>query len=66
MLIVTTDRLSASTCAADRFRKGPGVKSISNFWFERTRHLVPNHTTTDRDRYVKDRPLRRVGSPIAA
>jgi phosphoribosylaminoimidazole-succinocarboxamide synthase len=47
MLIVTTDRLSAfDVVLPDPIpRKGYVLNQISNFWFERTRHLVPNHLT---------------------
>jgi phosphoribosylaminoimidazole-succinocarboxamide synthase len=51
LLIVTTDRLSAfDVVLPDPIpEKGRVLNQISNFWFERTRHLVPNHLT--------DRPL---------
>jgi phosphoribosylaminoimidazole-succinocarboxamide synthase len=47
MLIVTTDRLSAfDVVLPDPIPdKGRVLNSISNYWFERTRHLVPNHLT---------------------
>jgi phosphoribosylaminoimidazole-succinocarboxamide synthase len=47
MLIVTTDRLSAfDVVLPDPIpEKGRVLNSISNFWFARTRHLVPNHLT---------------------
>ena len=47
MLIVTTDRLSAFDVVlpAPIPDKGRVLNSITNFWFERTRHLVPNHLT---------------------
>ncbi len=47
LLIVTTDRLSAfDVVLPDPIPgKGPVLNQISNFWFERTRHLVPNHLT---------------------
>jgi len=57
MLIVTTDRLSAFDVVLPDPIPGKGqvLTRISNFWFERTRHLVPNHATTlTVDRYVKD------------
>ena len=46
-LIVTTDRLSAfDVVLPDPIPdKGYVLNSISNFWFARTRHLVPNHLT---------------------
>jgi phosphoribosylaminoimidazole-succinocarboxamide synthase len=47
MLIVTTDRLSAfDVVLPDPIPdKGRVLNCISNFWFERTRHIVPNHLT---------------------
>jgi len=47
MLIVTTDRLSAfDVVMPDPIPdKGRVLNSISNFWFSRTGHLVPNHLT---------------------
>jgi phosphoribosylaminoimidazole-succinocarboxamide synthase len=47
MLIVATDRLSAfDVVLPDPIPdKGRVLNSISNFWFARTEHLVPNHLT---------------------
>jgi len=47
MLIVTTDRLSAfDVVLPDPIPdKGRVLNQISTFWFERTRHIVPNHLT---------------------
>jgi phosphoribosylaminoimidazole-succinocarboxamide synthase len=47
MLIVTTDRLSAfDVVLQDPIPdKGRVLNSISNFWFARTTHIVPNHLT---------------------
>ncbi len=47
MLIVTTDRLSAfDVVLPDPIPdKGRVLNQISNFWFERTRSIVPNHLT---------------------
>ena len=47
MLIVTTDRLSVfDVVLPDPMPdKGRVLTQISNFWFERTRHIVPNHLT---------------------
>jgi phosphoribosylaminoimidazole-succinocarboxamide synthase len=47
MLIVTTDRLSAfDVVLPDPIPdKGCVLNGISNFWFARTAHLVPNHLT---------------------
>ena len=54
ILIVTTDRLSAfDVVLPDPIPdKGRVLNQISNFWFARTRHIVPNHLT--------DRPLASV------
>jgi len=45
MLIVTTDRLSAfDVVLPDPIpAKGRVLTSISNYWFGRTQHIVPNH-----------------------
>ena len=47
MLIVTTDRLSAFDVVLPEPipRKGYVLNQISNFWFERTRGIIPNHLT---------------------
>jgi phosphoribosylaminoimidazole-succinocarboxamide synthase len=47
LLIVATDRLSAfDVVLPDPIPdKGCVLNSISNFWFARTQHLVPNHLT---------------------
>jgi phosphoribosylaminoimidazole-succinocarboxamide synthase len=47
LLIVTTDRLSAfDVVLPDPIPdKGRVLNTISNFWFARTRQLVPNHLT---------------------
>jgi phosphoribosylaminoimidazole-succinocarboxamide synthase len=48
MLIVTTDRLSAFDVVLPDPIPGKGhvLNSVSLFWFERTRHIIPNHVTT--------------------
>ncbi len=48
MLIVTTDRLSAFDVVLPDPIPGKGavLTQISQFWFERTAHLVPNHLTS--------------------
>ena len=45
LLIVTTDRLSAFDVVLPTAIPGKGavLTAISNFWFERTRDLIPNH-----------------------
>jgi phosphoribosylaminoimidazole-succinocarboxamide synthase len=47
MLIVTTDRLSAfDVVLPDPIPdKGRVLNQISNFWFDKTRHIIPNHLT---------------------
>jgi phosphoribosylaminoimidazole-succinocarboxamide synthase len=47
MLIVTTDRLSAFDVVLPDPIPGKGrvLNEISNFWFARTAHIVPNHLT---------------------
>jgi phosphoribosylaminoimidazole-succinocarboxamide synthase len=47
MLIVTTDRLSAFDVVLPDPIPGKGqvLTTISKFWFDRTRHIVPNHLT---------------------
>jgi len=45
MLIVTTDRLSAFDVVLPDPIPGKGrvLTAISNFWFDKTRHIIPNH-----------------------
>ncbi len=45
LLIVTTDRLSAFDVVLPDPIPGKGrvLTSVSNFWFEKTKHLIPNH-----------------------
>lgn len=47
LLIVTTDRLSAFDVVLPDPIPGKGavLTAVSNFWFDRTRALVPNHVT---------------------
>lgn len=47
LLIVTTDRLSAFDVVLPDPIPGKGrvLTEISRFWFDRTRHIVPNHLT---------------------
>jgi phosphoribosylaminoimidazole-succinocarboxamide synthase len=57
LLIVTSDRLSAfDVILPDPIPgKGQVLHSISDFWFERTRHIVPNHASELRvDELVSD------------
>ncbi|MBI4006593.1 MAG: phosphoribosylaminoimidazolesuccinocarboxamide synthase [Gammaproteobacteria bacterium] len=48
MLIVTTDRISAFDVILPDPIPGKGrvLTAVSNFWFNRTRHIVPNHLST--------------------
>jgi phosphoribosylaminoimidazole-succinocarboxamide synthase len=48
LLIVTTDRLSAFDVVLPDPIPGKGrvLTRISRFWFDRTRHIVPNHLAT--------------------
>jgi len=45
MLIVTSDRLSAFDVILPQPIPGKGevLTRVANFWFERTRHIIPNH-----------------------
>ncbi len=54
MLIVTSDRLSAFDVVLPDPIPGKGrvLTSISNFWFAKTRHIIPNH--------IADLPLAEV------
>lgn len=53
LLIVATDRISAFDCILPTpiERKGEVLTSLSRFWFEKLRDIVPNHfVTTDFER----------------
>ncbi len=45
LLIVACDRISAFDCVLPTPipRKGMLLTQMSNFWFEKTRHIIPNH-----------------------
>ena len=61
MLIVTTDRLSAFDVVLPTPIPGKGVllTRLSNFWFARTRGIIPNHLADlPLDKVLKD-PLER-------
>lgn len=49
LVIVTTDRISAfdSILPAPVKDKGIILNKISNFWFRKTQHIVPNHIVDD-------------------
>ncbi|HEY8228714.1 MAG TPA: phosphoribosylaminoimidazolesuccinocarboxamide synthase [Pyrinomonadaceae bacterium] len=48
LLIVATDRISAFDCILPTpiERKGEVLTALSQFWFEKLRHVVPNHFVT--------------------
>ncbi|MET0107831.1 MAG: phosphoribosylaminoimidazolesuccinocarboxamide synthase [Candidatus Thiodiazotropha sp.] len=54
LLIVTTDRLSAFDVVLPQPIPGKGevLTRVANFWFNRTRYIVPNH--------LKDIPLEKI------
>lgn len=57
MLIVTTDRLSAFDVILPTPIPGKGavLTQIANFWFDRLKHIIPNHLTgIDPDSLVSD------------
>ncbi|QKQ24819.1 phosphoribosylaminoimidazolesuccinocarboxamide synthase [Candidatus Ruthia endofausta] len=49
MLVVTTDRLSAFDVVFDEpiANKGAILTEVANFWFEKTKHIIPNHLTLE-------------------
>ena len=49
LLIVTTDRMSAfDVILPDPIPgKGQVLTQVSNFWFDKTRHIIPNHLAQD-------------------
>ncbi|MCG3143048.1 MAG: Phosphoribosylaminoimidazole-succinocarboxamide synthase [Gammaproteobacteria bacterium] len=59
LLIVATDRLSAFDVVLPDPIPGKGavLTAVSNFWFERMRHIIPNH--------LVDRPLEEVLPDVA-
>lgn len=62
LLIVASDRLSAFDVVLPDPIPGKGrmLTAISNYWFERTRHIVPNHLTGEvPEAYVTDPEERR-------
>ena len=50
LLIVASDRVSAFDVVMDQPvpEKGKLLSQISSFWFEKTRHIVPNHMITNK------------------
>ena len=64
LVIVTTDRISAfdSILPVTVKDKGIVLNKLSNFWFDRTRGIVPNHIVDDRIEAMPPRSEeRRVG-----
>ena len=61
MLIVTTDRLSAFDVVLPTPIPGKGriLTQVSNFWFERLAHIVPNHLSALRLEDVLPDPVER-------
>ena len=61
LLIVTTDRLSAFDVVLPDPIPGKGavLTAVSNFWFERLAHIVPNHLSTLRLEDVLPNPAER-------
>ncbi len=61
MLIVTTDRISAfDVIMPDPIPgKGAVLTAVSNFWFERMTHIIPNHLTSRRLEDVLPDPVER-------
>lgn len=62
LLIVASDRLSAFDVILPDPIPGKGrmLTAISNYWFERTRHIVPNHLTGESpEAFVTDPSERR-------
>ena len=49
LLIITTDRMSAFDVVLPNPIPGKGqvLTNVSNFWFHRTRDIIPNHLATD-------------------
>ncbi len=61
MLIVTSDRLSAFDVILPDPVPGKGalLTQISNFWFDKTKHIVPNHLTDmPLNEVIRDEALR--------
>ena len=57
MLLVTTDRLSAFDVVLPTpiVDKGAVLTEIANFWFDKLKHIIPNHLTgIDPDTVVSD------------
>lgn len=62
LLIVTTDRLSAfDVVMSDPIPgKGQVLTNISNFWFSKTNHVIPNHLADiDLEQVIADPELRQ-------
>ncbi|MES9969728.1 MAG: phosphoribosylaminoimidazolesuccinocarboxamide synthase [Candidatus Thiodiazotropha sp.] len=61
LLIVTTDRLSAFDVVLPQPIPGKGevLTRVANFWFDRSRHIVPNHLTDIPLEKIVTDPLQR-------
>ena len=66
LLIVATDRISAFDCILPNGipRKGEVLTQLSIFWFERLKHIVPNHFISSRVEEYPE-PLRQFRDRIA-
>ena len=67
LLMVTTDRISAydvvlPTGIPD---KGRVLNKISGFWFDRTKHIIPNHLVALADAQLR-RPTGQIGNCLIA
>src|SRR6267143_1116579 len=56
LLIVVTDRISAFDCILPTpiERKGEVLTALSQFWFEKLAHIVPNHLVTTNIEHMPD------------
>jgi len=66
LLIVVTDRISAFDCILPTpiERKGEVLTALSQFWFDKLAHIVPNHmVTTDMDQMPPE--IRRHSEKLA-
>jgi len=63
LLMITTDRLSAFDVVMQEPIPGKGIvlNQMANFWFERLKHIVPNHLTgIDPESVVKPNEVNQV------
>lgn len=66
LLIVATDRISAFDCVLPTpiERKGEVLTALSQFWFDKLGHVVPNHLVTSNIDEMPD-AVRRHGNTLA-